>query len=172
MSEWSLFLQSISFGVVVALIVVGMIGTVIPAIPGTLIVWLSILLYAWADGFVALGWGTFVFITLIALVTGTADFWLPLLGAKSTGASRKAMILGPAGALLGALLGSLIVIGTLPGALIGYALGLFLGQYWETPDWQQATKATLGGLAGYGLSAIIQFGGGLIILIIFLIAIF
>ena len=63
------------------------------------------------------------------------------------------------------------LIGTLPGALIGYALGLFLGQYWETPDWQQATKATLGGLAGYGLSAVIQFGGGLIILIIFLITI-
>ena len=72
---------------------------------------------------------------------------------------------------IGAIIGTLIVIGTLPGALIGYALGLFLGQYWETPDWQKATKATLGGLAGYGLSAIIQFGGGLIILIIFLIAI-
>ena len=171
MSEWPLFFQSISFGVVIALIIVGMIGTIIPAIPGTLIVWASVLLYALGDGFTELGWGAFALITLIALVTGTADFWLPLLGAKSTGASRKAMILGPVGALLGAIIGTLIVIGTLPGALIGYALGLFLGQYWETPDWQKATKATLGGLAGYGLSAIIQFGGGLIILIIFLIAI-
>ena len=171
MSEWPIFFQSISFGVVVALIVLGMIGTVIPAIPGTLIVWLSILLYALADGFTAVGWGTFASITLIALVTGTADFWLPLMGAKTTGASRRAMILGPVGAVIGAIIGSLIVIGTLPGALIGYAAGLFLGQYWETPDWRQATKATLGGLAGYGLSAVIQFGGGLIILIIFLITI-
>ena len=171
MSEWPLFFQSISFGVVVALIVAGMIGTVVPAVPGTLIVWVSILIYAIADGWASLGWGVFALITLIAIVTGTADYWLPLLGAKSTGASRRAMILGPVGALLGAIIGSLVVVGTLPGALIGYAAGLFLGQYSEKPDTKEATKAMVGGLAGYALSAVIQFGGGLIILIIFVIAI-
>lgn len=141
--------------------VVGLIGTVVPILPGILLIWLTLLFYVLLHGMEAVGLAAFSVMTLIAVVAGSADLWLPLLGAKSTGASKRAMLLGFIGGVAGLFMGGPL------GSIAGYALGVLLGQYHKLKDWDLALKASLGGLAGMGVAKAIQLGGGLLILIIF-----
>ena len=85
-----LILQSIIFAIAVVFILVGLVGVVIPLLPGVLLIWLTVAIYTAVErlnGFAAIDPVTFVVITLIALVTGLSDIWLPLLGARVTGSS-------------------------------------------------------------------------------------
>ncbi|MCP4429099.1 MAG: DUF456 domain-containing protein [Chloroflexi bacterium] len=157
----AILLESISFGLVVGFIVLGLIGTVIPMIPGTLLMWVAVLIYVLVNGMASVGWFAFIIITLIALASGTADLWMPLLGAKTVGTSGRGMVYGIIGATIGTFIAPLV------GTLIGYAGGILLGEYQKSQDWQVALKASLGGLAGWGLATAVQIGGGLLILIIF-----
>ncbi len=161
----SLVFEAITFGVIVAFIVVGIIGTLIPVIPGTLLIWLGTAVYVWHVGIAAFGAWPFALISLLALVTGTADLWLPLLGAKTGGASWRAMLLGTLGAILGTFLLPIPIVGT----VAGYIGGLILGEYQKYGDWEQARKAGLRGLASWGVATAVQAGGGILILAIFII---
>lgn len=154
-------LGALGFGIAVAFIFVGIIGVIVPILPGMLLVWLTVLVYAWRTGFEVIGWPSLVFITIIALVAGTAQVWLPLLGAQKKGAAKRAMFLGVVGAIVGTFVLPLI------GTVIGYALGIFLGEYLKVRDWNLALKASLGGVAGWGISTIVEISAALLILLIF-----
>ena len=158
--------EAFSVGIVVVILLFGLIGTLIPIIPGVLLMWLTVFLYALVDGFTAVSTPAFIFISLIALTTGTSDLWLTLFGAKKGGASIKSMLIATLGAIIGSF--ALPIIGT----IAGYIAGLFFGEYWQHGDWQIARKAGLGGLAGWGIATVIQFIGGIFILMIFLWQIF
>lgn len=160
----NLILQSILFGVGVAFLLIGLAGVLIPLLPGTLLIWITVVVYAIAErlnGFAAIDIATFAVITIIALVTGLADLWLPLLGAKVTGSSPRSLIYG----VLGGIIGTFIL--PLLGSIIGYVAGILIGEYRRYGDWDKALRAGWGGLAGWGIATAIQLGGGLIILIIF-----
>ena len=158
----SLLLESFTFGLIVIFIILGIIGIIVPLLPGIVLIYMAVLTYVWAYGMETLGWASFIIITLIALVTGTSDLWMSLLGAKTGGASGRAMLYGTIGAVVGSFFAPLI------GTLIGYAVGLLLGEYQKRGDWAAAWKASAGGLAGWGVATAVQLGGGLIILAIFL----
>jgi uncharacterized protein YqgC (DUF456 family) len=147
--------------------VAGLIGTLLPVLPGVLISWLAVLVYAIVEGFQAIDPITFIILTLIALVTGSGNFWLPLLGAKTGGASLSSMLFGVVGAIIGFVLGSFFIVSSLVGALVGYALGIIVAEYRKQRDWNAAIKASLGGLAGWGLATALQFGGAILMLVIF-----
>lgn len=158
----SVFLDSLSFGLAIVFIIIGLAGTVIPLLPGTLLIWLTILAYAVLTGFTAVTPLGFAVHTLIALVTGTSDLWMSLLGARTGGASKRAILFGIAGAIAGTFVLPLF------GTIIGYALGILLGEYQKRGEWNMALRAGLGGLAGWGIATIIQLGGGLLMLVIFI----
>ena len=74
---------SISVFVLAGLFVlVGILGTALPALPG-------LLLAAWTDGFVHVGTGTLVVLGLLAALTYAVDFAAGMLGAQRVGASRR-----------------------------------------------------------------------------------
>jgi uncharacterized protein len=154
--------EAFSVGIVIVILLLSLVGTLIPIIPGVLLMWLTVFLYAWVDGFTAVSTPSFILISLIALTTGTSDLWLTLFGAKKGGANVKSMLIGTLGAIAGSFIFPLV------GTIAGYIAGLLLGEYWQHGDWQLATKAGLGGLVGWGIATIIQFIGGIFILIIFL----
>ncbi len=161
----ALIFEAITFGVIVAFILVGIVGTLIPVIPGTLLIWLGTAVYVWHVGIEVFGVAPFLIISVIALVTGTADLWLPLLGAKTGGASWRALLLGTVGAILGTFLLPIPIVGT----VVGYIGGLILGEYQKYEDWEMAKKMGLQGLASWGVATAVQAGGGLLILLIFVI---
>ncbi len=159
------FLSALGFGLAVAFILIGVIGTVVPILPGMLLVWFTVLVYAWQTGFEAVGWPSLVIITIIALVAGLSNIWLPLLGAQKTGAAKRALFLGVIGAIAGTFIIPIPILGT----VIGYAIGVFLGEFMKVRDWRLALKASLGGVAGWGVSTIVEIVGSLLILAIFVV---
>ena len=159
------FLSALGFGLAVAFILVGVVGTVVPILPGMLLVWFTVIVYAWRTGFEAVGWLSIIFITIIALVTGLSNIWLPLLGAQKTGAAKRALFLGIVGAIVGTFVIPIPILGT----VIGYAIGVFLGEFMKVRDWRLALKSSLGGVAGWGVSTIVEIIGALVILVIFVV---
>lgn len=124
------------------LILVGLAGTVLPALPGVPLVFCGMLLAAWADGFAHVGTWTLLVLGLLTLLALLLDFLAGLLGAKRFGASRQAI----AGALLGTLVGFFFGI---PGLLLGPFLGAVLGELAAGTDLRRATGVGFGTWVGF-----------------------
>lgn len=162
----NLLLQTINFALAVLFILVGMVGVVLPILPGTFLIWLTVFFFYVIEralGFAAIDPISFGAITAIAIVAGTSDFWLPLLGARRSGSSRRAMVTG----MIGAVIGTFALPIPLVGTIVGYAIGVLLGEYQKHGEWDRAVRASAGGLAGWGVATLLQLGSGLLILIIF-----
>ncbi len=128
------------------LVSVGVAGSVLPALPGAVLVFAGLLLAAWADGFVHVGPVALTGLGVLAALTYAVDFAASVLGAKKLGAGRRALV----GAALGALVG--LFFG-LPGVLLGPFIGAVLGELSERPDLVQAGKAGVGAWLGMLLGA-------------------
>jgi uncharacterized protein YqgC (DUF456 family) len=163
-------LEALLFGLTVAAMFVGLFGIILPIIPGIILIYLSALAYAVLEGFNAVGWLSFTVITLIALVAVTADLWMPILGAKQGGASKRAMLFGLVGGILGFVILTPMfpLVGSIFGGIIGYAIGTLLGQYHKYQDWEIASRASIGSIAGWGVSMVVQMIGGILIVSIFI----
>jgi uncharacterized protein len=157
-------LQGLGTLLVLIVLGIGLVGTIVPILPGSLLIWLATLFYAAVVvGFSVFSPWIFLLITLIAIVAGTAEIWLPLLGAKSTGASGKDLLVGLVGAIAGTFLIPLPILGT----IIGNAAGLLLAGYLRVRDWRQAFKTTFGGVVGWGLSSAVELTGGIAMILLF-----
>ena len=106
-----------------ALIVIGLVGTVLPALPGLPLVFGGMLLAAWAGGFQQVGVPMLVLLGVLTLVSLMVDFWATALGAKRVGASRKAIIGAMLGTFAGLFFGPIgLLLGPFVGALAGELL--------------------------------------------------
>src|SRR5437870_11611490 len=75
-----------------ALIVTGLVGLVLPAIPGALLVFAGLLLAAWAEDFTYVGTSTIVALAVLTLLSYGVDRWSTMFGAKTLGASEGAIL--------------------------------------------------------------------------------
>jgi uncharacterized protein YqgC (DUF456 family) len=148
-------------GLALLVMLVGLIGTVLPMLPGTILILLGAFLYAVVDGFQVVGWPTLVVLGLLTLLATTADIWASSAGAKLSGASGWSIVTGLIGGLIG------LVVLSLPGAIIGAVAGVLLTEIIRLGDWQKALKAGSGWLIGWAISAVVQLGIGLIMVVIF-----
>jgi len=154
---------TLSVGVVIIAFIVGLLGTLLPIIPGLIIIWLAALYYA---GFV-LGFGdfspwVFALLTVVALVAGTSNLWLAALGARTTGATWRTLLVGFIGAIAGTFLLPIPLVGT----IVGYAAGLILSEYVRLGQWRPAFRAALGGVVGWGVSTAVEFIGAIIMILL------
>ena len=140
---------------------IGLIGIVLPIIPGTILIFLAALVYALLEGFQTIGWPTLVVLGLLAIVATTADIWASSVGAKMGGASVWSVLLG----LLGGLVG--LVLFSLPGAIIGAIAGVLGTEIVRVGDWRQALKAGSGWMLGWILATVLQLVIGLAMMAIF-----
>jgi hypothetical protein len=143
------------------IMLVGVVGTVLPIIPGTILIFAGALLYALVEGFQAVGWPTLVVLGILAAVATTADLWASGIGAKLGGASGWSVLIGLVGGLVG------LVVFNLPGAIIGAVLGVLLTEIVRVGNWRLALKAGSGWAIGWALSTVVQLGVGLIMVAIF-----
>jgi uncharacterized protein YqgC (DUF456 family) len=104
----------------IALIIVGVIGTFVPVLPGVLLVFGGMLLGAWIDHFQRVGWITLVILGALTLLVFVVDVVAGLLGAKRVGASKLAI----AGAALGTIVGLFFgLVGVLIAPFVGAVAG-------------------------------------------------
>jgi len=120
--------------VAVALVVVGLAGVVLPAIPGTLLIFAGLWLAAWSDGFMRVGAGTIVVLGVLAAATYFVDAAMMALGMKRLGTSGRAM----AGAAVGMAVGMFF---GLPGLIVGPFAGAVLGELTAHRDLGRAGRA-------------------------------
>jgi uncharacterized protein len=137
------------FVLAAVLVLVGLAGTVLPAIPGALFVFAGLFLAAWADGFAHVGAVGLTIIGVLGALAFVADFVASLLGAKRVGASPLAL----AGAALGGLVGLLL---GLPGLILGPFVGAVGGEFLARGRWAQAGKVGLGTWLGLVAAAILK----------------
>ena len=115
------------------LILVGLAGTILPALPGTVLVLGGIVLGAWIDDFTRVSVGTVAVVTVIAIVAWVLEFVAGLLGARRVGASRLALVGAAIGTVVGLFMG-------LIGVLFMPFVGAAIGQYIELRDHGNALK--------------------------------
>jgi len=138
----------------VVLIVVGVAGTVLPALPGTLFVLGGIVLGAWIDDFTRVGWVVVTIVSVLAVLAWVLDYVAGLLGARKAGASRQAIVGAALGTVAGLFMG---LVGVLFMPLVGAAIGEFIAQ----KDHQRAVKVGVatwvGIMAGLVSKVVIAF---------------
>ena len=116
------------------LVLTGLAGSILPALPGVPLVFGGLLLAAWADDFQRVSWVVLVILGLMTVLSFEIDFAATAMGAKRVGASKLAIV----GALIGTLGG--FVLG-LPGLIFGPFVGAVTGEMLTHGEMQRATRA-------------------------------
>ncbi len=138
----------------IALILIGLAGTVLPALPGTALVLGGIVLGAWIDDFTRVGTGTLVVVALLAVLAWVLDFVAGLLGAKKVGASRQALVGAAVGTVVGLFMG---LVGVLFMPLVGAAVGEYVARRDEQHALKVGVATWLGIMAGMLAKVVIAF---------------
>ncbi len=132
-----------------ALVVVGLLGTVLPVIPGALLIFIGLLLAAWADGFARVGAVGLSIIGALGLASWGADLTATVLGARRVGASPLALALATVGGLVGLFFG-------LAGLILGPFVGAVAGELVARRNLRQAGKVGVGTWLSLAAAAIVK----------------
>lgn len=116
-------MTTVLWAVAVALILVGIAGVVLPALPGVVFIFGGILLAAWIDGFAVISGWTVGVLGVLALIAFVVDYVASTVAAKRAGASKEGLIGAALGTVLGIFTG---FIGLLFMPLVGAAIGEFI----------------------------------------------
>jgi uncharacterized protein YqgC (DUF456 family) len=118
------------------LVLAGLAGSVLPALPGVPLVFAGLVLAAWVDDFQRVSlWvvGLLGFLTVVSIIV---DFAASALGARRVGATAWAILGAAIGTFVGVFLG-------LPGLILGPFLGAVAGELLSHGEIQKATRAGL-----------------------------
>jgi uncharacterized protein YqgC (DUF456 family) len=130
-------------------IVAGFAGLVLPMLPGIPLVFAGLVLLAWAENFVYVGWATLTLLGILALASYGVDFLATAMGAKKFGASSRAIWGAAIGALLGLFFG-------LPGLLLGPFLGAVIGEFSGKSSLRASAHAGVGATLGLLFGALLK----------------
>ncbi len=124
------------------LIVVGIIGCVVPGLPGPFSAWLGLLVTMLAKT-IPDDWRLIGITFLATLIVSVLDYFIPAIGTKKFGGSKY----GVYGAIIGLIVG---IFAPIPGGiLIGPFVGAFVGEYLRNNDVSQSLKAAFGAFVGF-----------------------
>lgn len=150
------------------LILIGLVGAVVPVLPGALFIWLGILAWAIGENFQRIDWLTLTFLGILALLSTFSEYWLRPLMQHRAGFGWKNIVAAIVGGILGGIfLSGLPVIGTLFGAAIGSVIGTSAVTYIEKRNLSETWRAAKTYLIGCALSSLIEIVFCLLMLAIF-----
>ena len=142
--------------IVIFLLIIGIIGSFVPAIPGPPISYGALLL----SHFYVYPVSNEDFLWLMAVVVISVtifDFWVQVYGVKKFGGSKKAIN----GSIIGLIIGLIFLPGI--GIILGPFIGAFIGAKMEDPDVNKALKIALGALAGFMVGTLLKLSVSLYI---------
>jgi len=151
--------------IVILLFALGLIGVFIPALPGVVLVFSGVLLYAVATSFANISATTVVVFGIVAAVAWLVEYLGAVLGVKMGGGGRLATL----GLIIGALLG--FISGGPVGLLIGMLLGSFLGATYEGSSTSKASRAAIFSVLGLLGAKVLQLLLAVGIIVAFLTAV-
>lgn len=149
--------------IVLALMVIGVIGAIIPGLPGSSLILLAIAIWSIATKFAGVSW-SLILVFVVLILSAAVEYLAVYLGAKQVGASKWSQL----GAIAGMVIGFLGLIPALPiggpifGLLFGAIIGAFLGEYLYRSNLEssqrvkQAFKVSLGIVIGSIIGNVIE----------------
>ncbi len=141
----------------------GLAGTILPLLPSTPLMFAGMLLLAWHDQFIRVGWPSLVLLVVLMLISCVLDYLAGAMGAKRIGASKEAIW----GALIGSIVG---IMGGIPGMILGPFLGAAAGEMYARKDVMRAGQVGIASGIGMLLGAIAKVGFALAMLGAFVLA--
>ena len=128
----------------------GLLGCVIPLLPGPPLVWLGAVYYAWRTDWAQVGWPMLVLLLVLGIIGSTADIWMGYLGAKKGGASVWASVASLVGGIVG------LILFSIPGAIIGSIGAIAIVEWQRHRDWNKVMRASGGYIVGYLLAMVVE----------------
>jgi len=142
---------------VVLLLLVGLVGSVVPALPGTILIFAGALLHAVTYGFEPIGPWRLGLLGVLTLLAYALDYAAGALGVRKFGGSGWAT----AGAVVGAIVGLFF---SLPGLILGPLVGAIVAEYAYTRKLETSARAALGTVVGLLVGAVAKVGIGLVMI--------
>lgn len=144
------------------LMAVGLVGTLIPYVPGTAIIFAAAVLHCLVMGEEqSVSYGLLGILLLLLIIAQVLDLVSSAIGAKFFGATRW----GAIGCIIGAIVGLFFGLpGILLGPILGALIGELLGGKEILPSLRSAWGSLLGVAGGIGAKLVI----GVIMIILFL----
>ena len=156
-------LDTVALVLAVILFIMGLIGTVLPVLPGVLLIYAGMVLYGVLTGFAGLDTMFFILQGMAVVLVFSLDYLATAAGSRRFGGSKYAAW----GAALGTLLG-ILLLGPF-GILVGPFLGAVTAEIIRGKDPQQAVRIGFGTLVGLLGGTILKLGiEGLMIVWFFL----
>jgi uncharacterized protein len=148
--------MSTSGEVVVGLaILVGLVGVVVPVLPGALLVWAAILVWALLTR-TAVGWGVLAVATLCVAGVQVVKYVVPDRRLREAGVPRSSIVVGGLLALVGFFVIPVI------GLFVGFIGGVYVAERRRLREHDAAWRATLLAARVAGLAVVIELVGTLI----------
>ena len=148
------------YALVAVLFMAGLAGSVLPALPGGVLILAGAVVYAMATGFDPIGPGRLAILALMMAVAYGLDYAAGALGVRRFGGSGWAV----AGAVVGALVG--LFFG-LPGLLLGPLVGSLGAEYVYTRQLDSSARAAFGTVIGLLVGAVAKVGLALAMVALF-----
>jgi uncharacterized protein YqgC (DUF456 family) len=144
------------------MVLLGILGSFVPMLPGPLTGWLGLLIIHFTS-VIPMNY-MFLGITFsVAMIIWILDYIIPAMGTKHFGGSKY----GVYGTTIGVLIGLLSPVPF--GILIGAFLGAFIGELlFDSKDTNRALKASFGSFIGLLASATIKFSIAFVYVLLFL----
>jgi len=155
--------EYLALGTAGLLFAVGLITSLLPVLPGNVIVWAGVLVHKVWLGDGSVSWQIVLLTGAITLVGQLGDIYLGVWGARRFGASWK----GAVGAIVGALVG-LFLPPPLLWLILGPLAGAIAGELSAGRTLQDGSRAGIGSLVGAGVAFALKFGLSLTVIAIFL----
>lgn len=148
--------------IVWAIVLVGLLGTVLPALPGVGLIFFGILLHALFFGFGGIGIVTFISLALVALFSIVFDFLASAYGASRFGSTRW----GVAGSVVGGIVG--LMMFNVPGLVLGVFSGAAAAEMlFARKGLHQSLRAGWGSILGFLGGTVLKLILGLVMIGIF-----
>lgn len=136
-------------------IVVGLVGVVVPILPGALLAWAAIVVWAVAVGS-ATAWVVLAIATLAIGLAQIVKVLVPGRRLRDAGVPRGSILVGGALAVVGFFLIPFV------GLFIGFPLGVYLQERARLGEHEPAWRSTRAALRAIGLSIAIELAATLI----------
>jgi uncharacterized protein len=148
------------------LIVMGLLGSVLPLLPGQPLSYGGLFLYAWYTDYEKITPTVLVVFGALTILTMIFDFVAPGLGAKGYKASRYGVI----GSMVGAFAG-VFILGPL-GIILGPFVGGFIGEISHTRSYHHAARAAWGSFIGFVIGSLFKIAVVMGMLVFFIYSLF
>src|SRR5919107_1086057 len=136
-------------------ILVGLVGIVVPVLPGSVLILGAILIWA-LEMATGTGWAVFAVAATVLVVGGVVKYALPGRRLQAVGVPNRSLV---AGGLLG-IVGFFVV--PVVGLVLGFVLGVYLAERVRLGSWTLARPSTGHALRAAGWGILIELGTGLL----------